>query len=332
MSETVRLTPAVLAVIARECTVFFDRFTEENEPLSEMPNSPRLFHGRGQCFPLCAFINIDLFFPVIFVSSYESLSDREIEELSALLWDMSRCYGIEAIAVQLRGDKKALIRPAKGCMPERHYAMGNGMKFSLDVSDKQNIGFFMDMVPGHKWLLDRAADKRVLNLFAYTCAFSVAAIKGGAAGVVNIDKSRPALNRGLLNHRLNKVSTDKVRFLAHDIFSSVGKIARMGPYDIVIIDPPTFQKGSFILQKDYQRLLRQLGKWMASECDVLACVNSPGVEESFLVDLFYDVFNVESGFKSDFVGRVPNRDDFPEKFEQRNVKILHFRLSASHGD
>lgn len=59
-----------------------------------------------------------------------------------------------------------------------------------------------------------AAGLRVLNLFAYTCGFSVAAIAGGAARVVNLDMSRPALSRGRDNHRLNGHDLAQVSFWA----------------------------------------------------------------------------------------------------------------------
>ena len=59
------------------------------------------------------------------------------------------------------------------------------------------------MKPGRDWLLQNAAGKRVLNLFAYTCSLSVAAIHGGAEEVINLDMASAALATGRKNHQLN---------------------------------------------------------------------------------------------------------------------------------
>jgi 23S rRNA (cytosine1962-C5)-methyltransferase len=58
----------------------------------------------------------------------------------------------------------------------------------------------------------------------------------------------------------------------------------MGPYDLIIIDPPSFQKGSFALTKDYQKILRRLPELLTEEGVVLACVNDPTLTSQFLID------------------------------------------------
>lgn len=291
--------------------------------------SPRLFHGRGQCYEACNFINVDLFYPLLLITSYQALSAELVETLGKSLWQRFHGCGVDCVALQQRRGRDSTIQVLAGELPERNYAYGNGLKFSLDITDRQNIGFFMDMVPGHQWMMEHARGKTVLNLFAYTCAFSVAAIKGGAQRVVNIDKSKAALGKGLLNHHLNRLDASKAGFFGHDIFSSVGKLTRNGPYDVVVIDPPTFQKGSFDIKKDYARLLRHLPKWAAPQCDVLACVNTPSLDEDYLQCLMKEVFSESDGMTCHFVQRLANRADLPEKFPQRNVKILHYRLGSS---
>ncbi len=134
----------------------------------------------------------------------------------------------------------------------------DGLRFKLDLGKKQNTGLFLDMRYGRRWVRDQAEGKRVLNLFAYTCGFSVAALAGGAEQVVNLDMAKAALNRGRDNHRLNQQDLSQVSFLGHELFKSWSKVKKYGPYDLIIIDPPSFQKGSFALTKDYQKILRRL--------------------------------------------------------------------------
>ncbi len=93
---------------------------------------------------------------------------------------------------------------------------GAGLRYQLELGKAQNTGLFLDMRHGRDWLRRHAAGKRVLNLFAYTCAFSVAALAGGAERVVNVDMQSRALSRG--RHRLNRRALERVQFAALDIF------------------------------------------------------------------------------------------------------------------
>jgi len=127
-----------------------------------------------------------------------------------------------------------------------------------------------------------AKDLRVLNLFAYTCGFSVAAIAGGARQVVNNDMSRPALDWGKENHALNAHPDRQVAYLPHNLFKTWGKVRKFGPYDMVIIDPPTNQRGSFNAEKQYGAVLKQVAKLMAPGSLAAICLNSPFLDHSFL--------------------------------------------------
>ena len=154
----------------------------------------------------------------------------------------------------------------------------------------QNHGLFLDMAEGRRWVREFAADFRqsegrgakVLNLFAYTCAFSVAALQGGAAHVTNLDMARGALATGQQNHQLNGLAPQGASFLAHDLFNSWGKVTRGGPYDLIIADPPSYQKGSFVATKDYARLLRRLPDLLAPGGRALLCLNAPELPWAWL--------------------------------------------------
>src|SRR5690606_4647986 len=158
--------------------------------------------------------------------------------------------------------------------PVEHWQVcENGLRFKLDLGRKQNTGLFLDMRYGRRWVQEQAQGQRVLNLFAYTCGFSVAAIAGGAEHEVNLYMATAAPSRRRENHRLNQHDLSRVSFLGHDLFKSWGKLKREGPYDLIIIDPPSFQKGSFVLTQDYQKVLRRLPDLLTPQGTVLACMN-----------------------------------------------------------
>jgi 23S rRNA (cytosine1962-C5)-methyltransferase len=188
----------------------------------------------------------------------------------------------------------------------------------------QNRGLFLDMAEGRRWVRAHAQHGRVLNLFAYTCAFSVAALQGDAAEVVNLDMATAAMAGGRDNHSLNFTGMPQLRrarYLVHDLFSSWGKVTRLGPYDLVIADPPSFQKGSFVATKDWPRLLRRLPDLLAPDGYALLCLNAPEIPEQWLRDQIATeapTLVVEQ--------RLPNPAAFADVSPDRALKVLVVRL------
>jgi 23S rRNA (cytosine1962-C5)-methyltransferase len=197
----------------------------------------------------------------------------------------------------------------------------DGLRFQLDLGQKQNTGLFLDMRYGRRWVRAQAEGKRVLNLFAYTCGFSVAAIAGGASQVVNLDMAKGALNRGRDNHRLNQQELSRVSFLGHELFKSWSAVKRYAPYDLIIIDPPTFQKGSFALTQDYAKILRRLPDLLNPNGQVLACVNDPHIGPDFLL-----AGMAEQAPALQFEQRLENPPEFADVHEHGGLKALVFRL------
>ena len=206
-----------------------------------------------------------------------------------------------------------------GVVPEPHEVTEQGARYRLHVLRGQNHGLFLDMACGRRWLRQQARDQRVLNLFAYTCAFSVAALQDGAREVVNLDMAAGALAIGQQNHQLNGLHG--ARFLAHDLFKSWGKVKRMGPYDIVVADPPSYQKGSFVAIKDYARMVRRLPELLAPGGQALLCLNAPELPSQFLLDL---VASEAPALR--FVRRLENPAAFADVDTERALKVMLFEM------
>ncbi|MEH6557130.1 MAG: class I SAM-dependent methyltransferase [Oceanicoccus sp.] len=282
----------------------------------------RFFHGRGQLYEGLGDINVDWFSPVLLITLYSEPEDMWWSDFKSEVSPFDKDVG--CILVQRRYLRGGPVEILMGEIPQQVLAIEHGLKYRLSFGDKQNIGFFMDMEPGRHWLSTISDGKKVLNLFSYTCSFSVAAIAGGAHSVVNVDMSSAALTVGRENHQLNQHQTRlqrDIQFLSHDIFRSWKKIVNKGPYDIVIIDPPSRQRGSFIADKDYGRVLRRLESLLPKGGDILACLNAPELGEAFLTTLF-----AKESPSAKLVGRLQNRVDFPEKDSQRSLKMLHYTL------
>ena len=280
----------------------------------------RIFHGRGGLHPGCEHLSLDWYAPVWVLTSFQPLDDAQLQAVQSAL--SQRPEPLNWV-YQLRqsGSGRSDTRLMAGSVPEPHVVTEQGARYRVHVLKGQNHGLFLDMACGRQWLRERARDQRVLNLFAYTCSFSVAALQGGAREVVNVDMAAGALAIGQSNHQLNGLS--EARFLAHDLFKSWGKVKRMGPYDIVVADPPSYQKGSFVAAKDYARVVRRLPELLAPGGQALLCLNAPEMPERFLLDLV-----AAEAPDLQLVRRLDNPAVFADMDPQRALKVMWFGASA----
>jgi 23S rRNA (cytosine1962-C5)-methyltransferase len=132
-----------------------------------------------------------------------------------------------------------------------------------------------------------------------------------------------ALSQGRDNHRLNNLPKERSQFLCENILKSWSRIRKRGPYDLVILDPPSFQRGSFVASKDYARLVRRLPEMMPQGGQVLACLNAPELGEDFVRALFAELLP-----DSEFLERLPAHEDFPDVDPARQLKLMVFKLPA----
>jgi 23S rRNA (cytosine1962-C5)-methyltransferase len=116
----------------------------------------------------------------------------------------------------------------------------NGRRHVVDVRGGQKTGFFLDQRPNRDLTVGLAAGRRVLNLFAYSGGFSIAAARGGAGHVTSVDSSAAALAHAEAAWRLNGLADDAGTFVRADVFDYLrGDVA---PADLVVLDPPPFAR------------------------------------------------------------------------------------------
>lgn len=277
----------------------------------------RLFHGRGHCYEGLTGLTVDRFGSVLLIGCFDDRAARA-RELAAVL--EAALPGVTGICLQHRQGRGTQSTVVAGQVPEEIEVTEEGLSFLVAPLRNQNVGLFLDMAPTRAWLRQHADGRRVLNLFAFTCAFSVAALAGGATGVVNVDMSRPALDWGLRNHQRNEQDTRRVGMLAHNLFKSWQRLKSLGPFDVVIIDPPTNQRGSFNAEKQYAQVLRRLPELASPGADVIACLNSP-----FLTGDFLPAQMARWCPSARFLESLPVSADFPDRFPDRALKIARFR-------
>lgn len=247
-----------------------------------LSQAQRLFHGRGHAYKGLEHLTVDWLPPVALITLHAPEPASKMDLLAGQLLDiLPTCQSIQ---LQHRYLQAGPIDVLKGKELGQVTVLEGDLKYRLSLGQARNTGLFLDMKEGRKWVQEHSENQRVLNLFAYTCGFSVAAVAGGAQLVVNVDMSSAALTTGRDNHRVNEHSLDNVRFEKLDIFKSFGRLAKRGPFDLLICDPPTFQKGSVDIAKDYPKILRRLGQFMAPGATLVLCLNAPHLERGFLMD------------------------------------------------
>ncbi len=151
-----------------------------------------------------------------------------------------------------------------------------GMRFGLDFAAGYSAGLFIDQ-RANRAFVRRAGVRRMLNTFAYTCSFSVAAAMAGAE-TVSIDLSKKSIDRGRANFALNGLEIAAHTFIADDVLDVLPRLARRGEkFDAIILDPPTFSRGNkgrkWQVEHDLESLLLAALELAAPKARVLLSTN-----------------------------------------------------------
>lgn len=279
----------------------------------------RVFHGRGRLHPTLEHLTVDWYPPLLLVVLHDAWDG--VADLVSALPAQDRHAQVRSVVVQHRyrpGTPAETVwgQPLPVCLVRE-----GDLCFEVQAGKQQNAGLFLDMRPLRAWLRHHSEGRSVLNLFAYTCTLSVAALAGGARQVVNVDMSRTALAWGERNHRHNGQDLDKVRFIPHNLFTSWGRIQQFGRYDLIIIDPPTRQRGSFDAARDYAAVLRKVPKLAAPGADLILALNSPFQGPDFLHGLMTKYLP-----EGRFVEPLPVAPEFVDREPDRGLKLLRFTL------
>jgi len=265
----------------------------------------RLYHGRGADGEYKS-VTIDSINDILFVQFFED----EKEEIIEFLKEYMKTSRHDILLSKHRPSNT--LKTIVGEVPKDAVAIENGLKFKLNFYN-QNIGYFGDTKNARMYVEYKAKDKKVLNLFSYTCGFSLYAKRGGASKIINMDMSKNAIATGMKNHSINGFDMKNILFWPHNILKSFSKIKKNASYDIIIIDPPTYQT-NFIAKNDYLKIIKRLDSFSNENTTFIACLNSPEYDDEFLKNL------VENNSSFKFKKRIAN----PDGYKNGSLKALVF--------
>ena len=187
---------------------------------------------------------------------------------------LRRTYARRLVTAPGRDDLPEALGSA--APPHSGIAHEEGLSYEIDFMAGYSCGLFIDQ-RANRQRVRTGCSGRLLNLFSYTCSFSVAAAAAGAH-TVNIDLARSALHRGRRNFALNNFSTDGHRFIADDVFDVLPRLERRGEkFEWIVLDPPTFSRGHkgrvLRLESDYGQLIEMVCACASSGAMVLLSAN-----------------------------------------------------------
>ncbi len=187
-------------------------------------------------------------------------------------------------------------------VPDTFNVSYHDYKFNLKLMGFKHTGLFPEQATNWNLLEDTIKKSnrhlKVLNLFAYTGAASVVALKNGAS-VVHVDSSRGMVDWAKENVNLNKLGDKDIHYFVDDVKKFVKREIRRGnKYDIIIMDPPSFGRGSknevWNIEKDLYDLVNDTTKLLNNDFK-LYMINSysTGLSRYIMEDLLYKTVNKE---------------------------------------
>lgn len=226
----------------------------------------RLLNGAGDRTPgLLA----DIYGPWAVVSA---LTDALVPTAALVAQGLLDRRMARGVVVKQRGRGRAAAGPANVAQlgeapPERLVVAEGPWRFEVHLTTGVNVGLFTDMRVERARIASVAAGRRVLNLFAYTGALSVAAATGGAAHVTSVDLSEGVLAWARDHVALNGLDAATHTTVAADVSTYLAEARRDGTrFDLVLIDPPSFsaaRHAPFAIDRDYPPII-------SAACDLLA--------------------------------------------------------------
>lgn len=216
--------------------------TREPVPAEEEPAGRRLVNAESDGLPGVA---VDRYGPFLVCQLLSAGAERFREELLAALGELLSPAGIYERS-DGEGREKEGLAPAAGLLageepPERIEIREEPCRYLVDVRGGHKTGFYLDQRENRALVARHAAGARVLNAFAYTGGFGLAAQAAGAASVTHVESSAALLDEIRANAEASGLNATAAEYVEGNVFSVLrGFRAEERRFDLVVLDPPKF--------------------------------------------------------------------------------------------
>lgn len=241
-------------------------------------NCLRLIHGEGDYLPG---IRVERLGPALHVVVMSCCIRPYVERIASYCADYCGIPGHQVVIREHLDDqrrKPTRARMLDGSPLDPDWQVPGqelGVPVCVQPAAGLATGIYVDQRGTRRWLAQRCAGGRVLNLFAYTGLFSTSMLVAGAAQAVSVDLSAPALALAQENARIAQVA-ERHQVIHGDCLSFCQENGEQ--YDWIICDPPTAAQGGrgWVARRDYPKLLQAMVPLLSPQGYMLACVNTLG--------------------------------------------------------
>jgi 23S rRNA (cytosine1962-C5)-methyltransferase len=294
-------------------------------------NAFRLVHGEGEGLGGFA---VDVYGEHLLVHLFSEEARAQKDAIVAQI-DALGCKGVylkvhpkqSNTLVDPHREELAPAAPVRGDpAPDPLIVWESGLAYRVRLGDGLKTGIFLDQRENRRRVRELAAGKRVLNLFAYTCGFTVAARAGGAAQTVSVDASRGALSWGAENLEQNAFVAPEDRLIDADALVWLKQAKKRGDlFDLVVLDPPSYattKTSRFSAADDLPELAAQAMSVLAPGGRLLACTNHRGISPTKFRKQMHEAAR-QSGKTIVQMKDLPEPADFPPPWgEGAHLKSL----------
>ena len=302
-------------------------------------NAYRLVNGEGDGIPG---ITLDHYDGYLMLQLYTEAWDPHLDAIKAAVQSVFSPCGVyrklrpqETRALEAKSRNKSYSRLIAGqAAPDPLVIEENGLSYYVDMHEGLNTGLFPDQRRNRLELMRHVAGKRVLNLFAFTGAFSVAAASAGAKKVTSVDVSDKYLGIARENFALNRMNPKRHEFIVADVFATLEKMkAENRRFDVILFDPPSFsttKKSLFSTQGGTARLVAATLPLLENN-GLLACSSNHQKTslDDYLKELRRGAMNVGSELKT--LLTAGQAEDFPCLVSFPEGRYLKFVLCVKQG-
>ncbi|WP_321390392.1 class I SAM-dependent rRNA methyltransferase [uncultured Desulfuromusa sp.] len=209
----------------------------------------------------------------------------------------------------------------------------NGLNFLVDLREGLNTGLFPDQRRNRQEFSARVAGKRVLNLFAFTGAFSVVAAASGAQKVTSVDVSAKYLDIARENFSINRINPKRHEFVVGDVFTELAKMqAQKRRFDVILFDPPSFSttsKSRFSTHGGTSKLVSATMPLLESGGLLISSSNHQKVSmDDYMKELRRGALQSGDQLKTIFTSGQP--EDFPCSVSFPEGRYLKFVISVKN--
>ncbi|MGG5368796.1 class I SAM-dependent rRNA methyltransferase [Enterococcus sp. AZ196] len=295
----------------------------------EMTTAFRIFNGEGDGF---GGVTVDYYADYLVISWYnETIYHFKNMIVDSLLKVFPNAKGLVE-KIRFKSDLTESRWLAGEKPQEPLIVLENGVSYAVYLDEGYMTGIFLDQKEVRGRLTEGlAAGQKVLNMFSYTGAFSVAAAYGGALETTSVDLAQRSLPKTQEQFEVNGLSLEQQKIIVMDTFDYFRYAARKNlRYNLIILDPPSFarnKKKTFSVAKDYGRLIEDSVDILSDEGMIIASTNAANLSiKKFKQAIETALRNKNVNYQLTESYRLPA--DFPaSNFEESNyLKVLFYTI------